>query len=156
VFFGFFNSQQPGGSGRPIGSLGLDFDFEGSGGRLATRLITNTNKSCGTFITPYLPGKFRPTPIKNDGTRYHWTLAYDPQGAGGNGQFTFTMHSDTHTAQDYGLLPEASQKEALARFPNTKTFTIDLPPGYNKGRRDVRPLRCAEHDEVRRHGDDVL
>ena len=132
VFFGFFNSQQPGGSGRPIGSLGLDFDFEGSGGRLATRLITNTNKSCGTFITPYLPGKFRPTPIKNDGTRYHWTLAYDPQGAGGNGQFTFTMHSDTHTAQDYGLLPEASQKEAQARFPNTKTFTIDLPPGYNK------------------------
>ena len=81
VFFGFFNSQQPGGSGRPIGSLGLDFDFEGKGGRLAVRLITGGNKSCGTFITPYLPGKFRPTPIKNDGTRYHWTLDYDPQGA---------------------------------------------------------------------------
>src|SRR4051794_29588234 len=28
VFFGFFNASQPGGSGRPIGSLGLDFDFE--------------------------------------------------------------------------------------------------------------------------------
>ena len=28
VFFGFFNADQPGGSGRPIGSLGLDFDFE--------------------------------------------------------------------------------------------------------------------------------
>lgn len=28
VFFGFFNSQQPGGSGRPIGSLGLDFDLK--------------------------------------------------------------------------------------------------------------------------------
>lgn len=132
VFFGFFNSQQPGGSGRPIGSLGLDFDFEGKGGRLATRLITNTNKSCGTFITPYLPGKFRPTPIKNDGTRYHWTLAYDPQGAGGNGQFTFTMRSDTHTTQDYGTLPEKSEKEAQARFPNTKTFTIDLTPGHKK------------------------
>src|SRR3954453_15326835 len=25
VFFGFFNARQPGGSGRPIGSLGLDF-----------------------------------------------------------------------------------------------------------------------------------
>src|ERR1041385_1197213 len=60
VFFGFFNSQQPGGSGRPIGSLGLDFDFESHGGRLAVRLISNGNKSCGTFITPYLPGKFRP------------------------------------------------------------------------------------------------
>ncbi len=132
IFFGFFNSQQPGGSGRPIGSLGLDFDFEGSGGRLATRLITNTNKSCGTFITPYLPGKFRPTPIKNDGTRYHWTLAYDPQGAGGNGQFTFTMRSDTHTSENYGELHEASQKEAQARFPNTKTFTVDLTPGFKK------------------------
>ncbi|MDZ4401853.1 SGNH/GDSL hydrolase family protein [Prosthecobacter sp.] len=132
IFFGFFNSNQPGGSGRPIGSLGLDFDFEGKGGRLATRLITNTNKSCGTFITPYLPGKFRPTPIKNDGTRYHWTLAYDPQGAGGNGQFTFTMRSDTHTTQDYGTLPENSEREAQARFPNTKTFTIDLTPGFRK------------------------
>ena len=132
VFFGFFNSRQPGGSGRPIGSLGLDFDFEGSGGRLAARLITSTNKSCGTFITPYLPGKFRPTPLKNDGTRYHWTLAYDPLGADGNGQFTFTMHSDTHKTQDYGKLPENSEKEAQARFPNTQTFIIDLTPGHKQ------------------------
>jgi hypothetical protein len=131
-FFGFFNSQQPGASGRPIGSLGLDFDFEKQGGRLAVRLITGTNKSCGTFITPYLPGKFRPTPIRCDGTRYRWTLDYDSQGAAGNGQFTFTLHSDTHTAQEYGPLPEASQKEALARFPNTTRFTVDLPPGYKE------------------------
>ncbi|GEP42879.1 hypothetical protein BGE01nite_21700 [Brevifollis gellanilyticus] len=132
VFFGFFNSNQPGGSGRPIGSLGLDFDFEGKGGRLATRLITNTNKSCGTFITPYLPGKFRPTPIKNDGTRYHWTLSYEPQGAQGRGQFTFTMRSDTHTFEDYGALPPASETEAQARFPNTKKFVIELPAGYKE------------------------
>ena len=108
VFFGFFNSRQPGGSGRPIGSLGLDFDFEGSGGRLAVRLITSGNKSCGTFTTPYLPGKFRPTTLKNNGTRYHWTLAYDPLAAGGKGQFTFTLRSDTHTTQDYGPLPALS------------------------------------------------
>ena len=132
VFFGFFNSQQPGGSGRPIGSLGLHFDFEGKGGRLAVRLITGGNKSCGTFITPYLPGKFRPTPLKMDGTRYRWTLDYDPQSAGGNGRFTFTMHSDTHTTQDYGKLPELSEKEAQARFPNTTTFSVDLPPGFKK------------------------
>lgn len=129
VFFGFFNSHQPGGSGRPIGSLGLDFDFEGKGGRLAVRLITNTNKSCGTFITPYLPGKFRPTPLKNDGTRYHWTLDYDPTG---DGKFTFTMRSDTHTTQDYGTLPQASQAEAMARFPNTTTFVIPVTPGLKK------------------------
>ena len=131
-FFGFFSSQQPGASGRPIGSFGLNFDFEKTGGRLAVRLITGSNKSCGTFITPYLPGKFRPTPIKCDGTRYRWTLDYDPQGAGGNGQFKFTIHSDTHTSEDYGVLNEAAQKEAQARFPNTTTFRVDLPPGYKE------------------------
>ncbi len=132
VFFGFFNSQQPGGSGRPFGSLGLHCDFEGKGGRLAVRLITGGNKSCGTFITPYLPGKFRPTPLKNDGTRYHWTLAYDPRAAAGNGHFTFKMRSDAHKTQDYGKLPDPSEKEAQARFPNTTTFTVDLPTGYKK------------------------
>ena len=132
AFFGFFNSHQPGGSGRPIGSLGLDFDFEGKGGRLAVRLITGGNKSCGTFITPFLPGKFRPTPIKNDGTRYRWTLDYNPQGAEGRGRFTFTLRSDTHTTQDYGPLPERFEQEARARFPNTTTFAVDLPPGYQQ------------------------
>jgi hypothetical protein len=135
LFFGFFNSQQPGGSGRPIGSLGLGFDFEGHGGRLAVRLITNTNKSCGTFITPYLPGKFRPTPLKNDATRYRWTLSYDPavaSGGDGNGRFTFTLTSDMHKAEDYGPLPSASQEEANARFPNTTTFTVNVPPELKK------------------------
>jgi hypothetical protein len=130
VFFGFFNSQQPGGSGRPIRSLGLHFDFEGKGGRLAVRLITSGNKSCGTFITPYLPGKFRPTPLKNDGTRYRWTLDYDPEAAGGNGQFAFTMQSDTHQQQVYGPLSAPAEKEAQDRFPNTTTFRVDLPAGY--------------------------
>jgi hypothetical protein len=135
VFFGFFNSQQPGGSGRPIGSLGLDFDFEGKGGRLATRLITSGNKSCGTFITPYLPGKYRTTPLKNDGTRYHWTLNYDPAGADGKGQFVFTMRSDNHPLPTIDPnLPEPSQKEERARFPTTTTFTVDLTPGFkNEG-----------------------
>ena len=132
AFFGFFNSQQPGGSGRPIGSLGLDLGINKRGGRLAVRLITRGNQSCGTFITPFLPGKFRPTPLKIDGTRYHWTLDYDPQAAGGNGRFTFTLHSDTHKTEDYGPLPENFQQEAQARFPNTTTFTVDLPSGLRK------------------------
>lgn len=132
MFFGFFNSHQPGGSGRPLGSLGMDFDFEGKGGRLAVRLRTDSNKSAGTFATPYLPGKFRPTPIKKDGTRYRWTLDYDPEGASGNGRFTFTLRSDAHTKQDYGVLNDAAQREAQARFPNTTTFTVDLPPGYKQ------------------------
>ncbi len=132
AFFGFFNSQQPGGSGRPIGSLGLELGVHKEGGRLAVRLIGNGNKSCGTFITPFLPGKFRPEPIKLDGTRYQWTLAYDPQAADGNGRFTFTLHSDTHKTQDYGPLPAAFEKEAQARFPNTTTFSVDVPSDLRK------------------------
>jgi hypothetical protein len=133
LFFGFFNSNQPGGSGRPIGSLGLDFDFEGAGGRLAVRLITGQNQSCGTFITPYLPGKYRTTPLKHDGTHYSWTLDYDPAGANGNGRFTFTMHSDNHPLPVIDPnLPAASQKEERARFPTTTTFTVDLPAGYKE------------------------
>lgn len=132
VFFGFFNSHQPGGSGRPISSLGLDLGYKRDGGRLAVRLITSGNQSCGTFITPFIPGKFRPTPLKLDGTRYHWTMDYDPQGAGGNGRFTFTMHSDTHKTEDYGPLPALYQNEAQARFPNMTTFTADVPPGLRK------------------------
>ncbi|OAI54251.1 hypothetical protein AYO47_00635 [Planctomyces sp. SCGC AG-212-M04] len=129
VYFGFFNSKQPGGSGRPIGSLGLDFDFEGSGGRLAVRLITNTNRSCGTFITPYVPGHFRPTPLRKDGTRYRWTLDYDPEAAKGRGQFTFTIDSDTHTSQDYGQLDGRARKEADVRFPVARKFVVELPIG---------------------------
>jgi hypothetical protein len=131
VFFGFFNAAQPGGSGRPIGSLGMDFDFEATGGRLAVRLITGDNKTCGTFITPYLPGKFRPTPLRNDGTRYHWTLDYAPQAGGGNGRFTFTLNSDDHPVRPLAAgLAEASRQEALSRFPYTTTFAVDLAPGF--------------------------
>jgi hypothetical protein len=133
VFFGFFNANQPGGSGRPIGSFGLDFDFEGGGGRLAVRLITASNRSCGTFITPYLPGKYRPTPLRNDGTRYHWSVDYDPGAAGGNGSFRFTIRSDTHPAGpiDPGL-SEPAREEARRRFPHTTSFQVDLPPGFKQ------------------------
>src|SRR2546423_493054 len=75
-------------------SLGLDMDSEHSGARLAVRLITGKTQSCGPFITPFTPGKSRPTPIKNDGTHYQWTLDYDPAGAGGRGQFKFTLRGD--------------------------------------------------------------
>jgi hypothetical protein len=134
MFFGFFTSQQPGSSGRPIGSLGLDMDCEGHGARLAVRLITAKNQSCGTFITPFIPGKFRPTPIRNDGTRYTWTLKYDPDAAGARGQFTFTLHGDAPKPEDIEKpdLPAAHLAEARQRFPRTTTFTVDLPEGYKQ------------------------
>jgi hypothetical protein len=134
VFFGFFRAEQPGGGGRPTGSLGLDLDCERGGARLAVRLITGRNQSCGTFVTPFIPGQFRPTPIRNDGTRYRWTLDYDPQGAGGRGQFRFTIHGDAPKPGEFTSadIPENHKAEARRRFPDVTAFTVDLPEGYRQ------------------------
>ena len=81
----------------------MNMDTERDGARLAVRLITGKNQSCGTFVTPFIPGKFRPTPIRNDGTRYRWTLDYDPQAAGGRGQFKFTDASNVTAEAPRGV-----------------------------------------------------
>ncbi len=134
VFFGFFRAEQPGGGGRPTGSLGMDIDSEKSGARLAVRLITGQNQSCGTFITPFIPGKFRPTPIRNDGTRYTWVLDYDPNAANGRGRFSFTLHGDSPKPGEFDKpdIPEAHKQHAHAHFPDTTTFTVDLPDGFHR------------------------
>src|SRR3954452_12888353 len=134
IFFGFFRAEQPGGGGRPVCSLGLDMDGEAAGVRLAVRLITTKNQSCGTFITPFIPGKFRPTPIRNDGTRYHWKLDYDPEGAGGRGRFTFTLESAAHKTGELEKpdQPENYRQEARRRFPSTTTFAVELPEGFRQ------------------------
>ena len=74
---------------------------------------------------PFLPGKFRPTPLRYDGTRYYWTLDYDPRAGDGKGRFTFTLRSDGHKAGELEKpdLPESHKQEARNRFPST-----DLPP----------------------------
>lgn len=115
VFFGWFNAKQPGGAGRPMNSLGMDIDAEGKGARLAVRMISGSNRSTGTFITPFRRG-FRPTPIRNDGTRYTWRLTYDPAGANGAGRFEFTIKSDSDKPEEW----------------EGKTFAVDLPPGFKE------------------------
>lgn len=134
VFFGFFRAQQAGAGGRPVGSLGMNIDCESQGARLAVRLITGQNQSCGTFVTPFIPGKFRPTPIRNDGTRYDWTLDYDPQAADGRGRFTFTLKSAGHRPGELEKadLPAMHRDEARRRFPSTNVFSVDLPEGYKQ------------------------
>ncbi|HEX4143193.1 MAG TPA: hypothetical protein VHY91_06560 [Pirellulales bacterium] len=132
LFFGFFRAEQPGGGGRPIASLGMNMDTEHSGGRLAVRLITGMNQSCGTFITPFIPGKFRPTSLRNDGTRYTWTLDYDPQGADGRGRFSFTLQGDAESFADKTDLSAAAQEEARTHYPATTSFAVDLPAGYKQ------------------------
>lgn len=93
VFFGWFRSEQGEGSGRPMHSLGMELDGEEAGARLLVRLVGGTNRTCGSWVTPFVPGKFRPTPIRPDGTRYRWSLRYDPR-AGAHGQIRFTIRSD--------------------------------------------------------------
>jgi hypothetical protein len=138
VFFGWFHHDQPGGGGRPMNSLGLEFDGEKTGARLAVRMITGSNRSCGTFITPFIPGKFRPTPIRADGTRYSWTLRYDPQANHGNGSFQFAIknHGTKPEELDAGNLParfpERFKMEALSHFPNTMVFSVDVPEVVRK------------------------
>lgn len=134
IFFGFFKAAQVGASGRPIGSMGMDIDAERGGARLAIRLITAQEKSCGTFVTPFIPGHFRPTPIRNDGTRYHWTLEYDPQANNSNGRITFTIHGDADRPDEL-ITPEMPgnyREEALKRFPHSNSFSVDLPAGFKQ------------------------
>ena len=134
IFFGFFKAAQVGASGRPIGSLGMDIDAERAGARLAIRLITAQEKSCGTFVTPFIPGHFRPTPLRNDGTRYRWMLEYDPRANDARGRITFTIHSEANHPDELltANMPEHYRQEALTHFPHTTTFSIDLPQGFKE------------------------
>ncbi len=112
----------------------MNIDCEQRGARLAVRLITAKNESCGTFITPFIPGKYRPTPIRNNGTRYKWTLDYDPQGGEGNGRMTFTFHGDAPKpgALESDDAPEMQMREIRSHFPDATTFVVDLPQGFKQ------------------------
>jgi hypothetical protein len=121
AFFGWFNAEQTGGGRRD--TLGFRFAGEGSGARLTLQLVTDKNQACGTKVTPWVVDKtkprgegrkFRPTSIKNDGTRYAWTLNYDPEANAGQGQIQFTIRSDSSTPAEF----------------EKKTFTVALPNGY--------------------------
>jgi hypothetical protein len=117
VCFGWFNSNQQDGVGRPVGSLGLEIGFKSRGGTLAVRLITDQNQSCGLLIAPRVRTKpLGPGLLHADGARYRWKLDYDPQGDGGNGQIQCTLHGDASDSEDF----------------EGKVFTINLPPNFRK------------------------
>jgi hypothetical protein len=99
----------------------MNFDCEPKGARLAVFAITGQNQVSGQFITRYERYRTpeeravkRPTPIKNDGTRYCWKLDYDPAAGGGNGQFQFSIRSDAAKPEEF----------------EGKVFTSDLPAGF--------------------------
>lgn len=123
VCFGWFNGNQIAGTGRPISSLFLDLTTKSNGGRLAVRMISPRNMSCGTFITRFEryhtieeKAVMRPSPIHTDGTRYHWQIAYDPAAKSGKGEVRFTIKSDSAKPADF----------------EGKEFTFELPDGFKK------------------------
>lgn len=120
VFFGWFNSSASVGRQN---TLGFRLAGQGGGARLTLQLVTAKNQACGTKITPWIVDKskprgegrkYRPTSIKNDGTRYHWKLSYDPSGNNGTGTIQFSIVSNHPQPEDF----------------ETKTFTVPLPKGY--------------------------
>ena len=123
VFFGWFTPKQAGSSGRPIGSLGLHLDFESNGGLLAIRLLTNESQGCGTVVTKYeqyrtseLKKAIGPTPLKDEGTRFRWTLSYDPQANGVSGAFDIELTSEKGPSNDF----------------DGKIFSVNHPAGYKQ------------------------
>lgn len=123
AFFGWFKAAQAE-AGRQ-NSLGIRFAAEGSGARLTLQLVTATNQACGAKITPWIVDKtkpkgagrkYRPTQIKNDGTRYMWKLVYGPDANDGGGQMRFTIRSNAAKHQEF----------------EGKTFTVNLPAGYKQ------------------------
>jgi hypothetical protein len=78
---GWFNSQE---QGWPIRNfVGVYFDSLSDAGRIAQPLYGTSqgNKDRSGGWVPFVP----------DGTKYDWTLEYDPQAAGGRGAITFTL-----------------------------------------------------------------
>jgi hypothetical protein len=71
-------------------------------------------------ITPHVKGQGKERPIKADGTRYSWTLSYDPTVNDGKGRIEFTIksHADKHDVFE------------------GKVFALDLPAGFKE--EDVR------------------
>lgn len=124
MFFGWFNNQQPGGTTRPVTSLGMNVDGEAGGLRLAVYLITAENQVTGRFITRFEKYRTeeekaikRPAPIRNDGTRYRWKLDYDPAGNEGHGRFQFTIdHEGDGPREEF----------------EGKVFAIDLPEDFKR------------------------
>jgi hypothetical protein len=145
IWFGWFRARQEAGAARPASGLGLNMDFEMDGGRLAVRLSNELNKFCGSFITPYIPGKFRPAPLKPN-TRYSWKLTYDPLGNNGEGRFEFTIQSDVSHEEVKALaakLPpelrtqldvkeDGFSKHGSPEFDRGILIAVDLPPGFKQ------------------------
>jgi hypothetical protein len=90
ILFGFFNSDSKGWRAKNS----LVFRLDGNGMKYWTFYEYGTQHwlagGAGCFAgDAYQTTKTRP--MKSDGTPHDWKLEYDPQGANGNGEVTFTL-----------------------------------------------------------------
>jgi hypothetical protein len=148
LWFGWFNAdRQQVGNARPTSALGLNLDFQGDGARLSVRMQNDKREGCGTFITPYLPGEFRTTPLVRN-IQYAWTISYDPQANGGNGRVECMLKSltsnpeyearKTELAKDWDSIksPRSRSRFATGHYGavdfDGKIMTFDLPPGFKQ------------------------
>ncbi len=96
VLFGWFNSASRG--WRTPNSLVLRLDGEGNAFRVFFEYGTATWRTGGgqTFEGPYQTATDDLIPA--DGASHHWSLRYDPAGAGGRGEIVLVLDGRTHRA----------------------------------------------------------
>ena len=173
AFFGWFKADQED-AGRQ-NSLGFRFAGEGSGARITFQLVTATNQACGTKITPWVVDKnkpkgqgrkFRPTSIRNDGTRYAWKMDYDPDGNGGAGQMHFSIAATRRSTRRRGketsrdCPPATSSTARNSSALAGASMRPEIDDGYStiwsktgrwrifRGRRGAGVRQCASYERA--------
>jgi len=116
MLFGWFNSEQLQGSGDPS-SFGMLLIFEKNGGRISVRMHNRLNQTCGTFVTPYIPGRYRPTQSNRErATTGNWTMIRKPNHGDGQFQYSIRRLDSSVPVDDFEDL----------------VFTVNLRPGFKK------------------------
>jgi hypothetical protein len=109
VCFGWFSVEGRGAAGRPMNALALEFAGERNGPRLTVRLTAASNRAVGQKVTPFIndrkvvkgPGNRDFDAVQPDGTRYTWTLDYEPTANGGNGRIEFVINGNAAKHQPW-------------------------------------------------------
>jgi hypothetical protein len=150
LWFGWFKAdRQELGTARPKSAFGMNFDFLADGSRLSVRMTNDKDRGCGSFVTPYLPGRFRHGSLGKN-VQYSWTLNYDPQANSGHGWVEFRIKSiQSDPANDATMKQLAEEwKDYYERTPASRKkldsghygrpdydgalITFDLPEGFKE------------------------
>ena len=90
-------------------------------GRLSVRLVNDKDKGYGSFVTPYLPGEFRTTPLVKN-VPYAWTLTYDPPGQLGPWPLEFSIKCIRSNAQHHAVTKQLADewKAVYEKLPRSR------------------------------------